>query len=150
VASRERNPAEGADDVAPACGDTPVTDSPSLAAHVEGLRAMSARCPGHETIELAADLTGAIHVLAWERDLRGLRVVAAWAKAHATLLALACPHLAIDAGASVVSHLFTDTPASVSDLHGSSLRLHVLAAVRVGERKAWYAAPLNANVAPDR
>ena len=118
----------------------------SLAGWVDDVLSLEARCPGHERLEIAVDPAGRLHVLAHEADMRGLHRVAAWAVGHAELLGMAFPDCWIDPTASPVLHVFTGRPASVADLHGSLLRLHVLAPVDVEGRRGWYHAPLNADV----
>ncbi len=117
-----------------------------LAAYADDVLPLEARRPGHERLELAVDPAGRLHVLAHEQDMRGLHVVAAWAATHAELIARANPGHRIDPTAPPVMHVFTDRPASLADLHGSALRLHVLAPVDVDGRRGWYHAPLNADV----
>jgi hypothetical protein len=114
-----------------------------LARYVDGLSPLPVRSPGHERIEIAVDRGGRLHLLARESMLRELHVVTAWAAAHRELIALACPNHLIDPAARIVSHVFTECPSSVADLHGSELHLHVLAPVAVGDRTGWYAAALN-------
>ncbi len=118
----------------------------SLAGWVDDVRPLDTRSPGHERLEIAVDRAGRLHVLAREDDMRGLHVVGAWAVAHAELIGRACPDRWIDPAASPVLHVFTGRPASVADLHGCALRLHVLAPVDVDGRRGWYHAPLNADV----
>ncbi|MHC4273568.1 MAG: hypothetical protein ACYSUR_07850, partial [Planctomycetota bacterium] len=89
---------------------------------------------------------GRLHVIARHEQLRELHIVEAWARAHRELIARACPEHWIDPAAGTVCHVFTDEPAAVADLHGSALRLHVLAPVFVDGRQGWYAAPLNAAI----
>ncbi len=117
-----------------------------LAGWVDDVLPLDTRSPGHERLEIAVDPAGRLHVLAHEADMRGLHVVAAWAVAHAELLGKAFPDRWIDPAASPVLHVFTARPASVADLHGGYLRLHVLAPVDVDGRRGWYHAPLNADV----
>lgn len=123
-----------------------VEDSPAsqlLVEHVDGLAAIGPRCPGQESIELAVDTRGALHLLGREKCLREMRIVKAWVESHASLLVMACGEDTIDTQQDVVCHIFSDTPASLADLHGTGLRLHVLAPVGVGDHVAWYSAPLN-------
>jgi hypothetical protein len=114
-----------------------------LATHVEGLTLLPLRAPGHERIELAIDRAGRLHLLGRESTLREMTIVEAWAKAHRELIAMACPSHPIDPSAKTVGHVFTDQPATLADLHGTGLRLHVLAPVVVNGRTGWYAAALN-------
>ena len=117
-----------------------------LAHHVEGLTPLAVRCPGHERVELALDTAGRLNILGREDAMRQMRIVETWAKAHREIISMACPDQWIDPGGATVTHVFTERPASVADLHGSDLRLHVLTPVTVEGRKGWYAAPLNAVV----
>ncbi len=119
------------------------TATPALASCLEGLVKLAVRCPGHEAVELAADADGRIHVLAREHLLRELRIVETWVHAHRQLIAMACAECEIDSDAEVVCHLFTNEPATLADLHGTGLSLHVLAPVTVAGRTAWYSAPLS-------
>ena len=116
-----------------------------LAHYVDALTPLKqVRCPGHELVELGVDKSGRIHVLAREAQLREVRIVETWAKAHRELIAMACPDCEFDPAGKVVSHVFTDEPATVADLHASDLHLHVLTPVMVEGKQGWYAAPLNA------
>ncbi|MHC4949195.1 MAG: hypothetical protein ACYTG1_13220 [Planctomycetota bacterium] len=114
-----------------------------LAKYVDGLTPLAPRCPGRERVELAADAAGRLHLLGRETELRQLHVVAAWARDHRELLAMACPAQRLQVRGETICHVFSAEPASLADLHGSDLRLHVLAPVRVGDEVAWYAAPLS-------
>jgi hypothetical protein len=115
----------------------------SLAAHIDGVTPLEARCPGHERLELGVDPAGRLHVIAREGQLRELHVVEAWAGTHRELIGKANPLHWIDPAAATVCHVITDEPPKVADLHGSRLRLHVLAPVFVDGKQGWYAAPLN-------
>ncbi len=114
-----------------------------LASNIAGLTPLSPRCPGHESIELAVDANGTVHLLGQEQCLREIRIVKAWVKSHASLIAMACSEHTIRSEQEMICHIFSATPASLADLHGTGLRLHVLAPVTVGEQTAWYVAPLN-------
>ncbi len=114
-----------------------------LAEHVKGLTPLRPRCPHHEHIELAVDARGRVHLLGREAAIRDLHCVAQWAKAHRELLAMACPEINTDFDGRITSHVFTDQPTKVSDLHGGDMRLHVLAPVEVDGKRGWYAAALN-------
>jgi len=117
-----------------------------LSHYVEGLTPLAVRCPGHERVELALDSAGRLNILGREDAMRQMRIVETWAKAHREIISMACPDQWIDPGGATVTHVFTERPASVADLHGSDLRLHVLTPVTVDGRKGWYAGPLNAVV----
>jgi hypothetical protein len=114
-----------------------------LASFVADLTALPIRCPNHERIEIAVDREGRMHLLGRETAMRDLHVVDAWTKSHRELIAMACPQHCINHAHKTVLHVFTPEPASLADLHGSGLRLHVLAPVSVSGQTAWYAAALN-------
>ncbi len=114
-----------------------------LVGYLDDVAPLDVRCPGHEELELAVDEAGQLQVVAHEQDMRALHVVAAWAALHAELISKACPGQGLDAEAPPVLHVFTDRPAGIDDLHGSNLRLHLLAPVMVEGRRGWYHARLN-------
>ncbi len=118
----------------------------SLAEYVDGVTLLDVRCPGHEQLELGVDPAGRLNVITRETHLRAAHVVEAWARTHREIIARACQGTWIDPAGRTVLHVFTDRPASLADLHGSDLRLHVLAPVDVEGRRGWYHAPLNADV----
>ena len=101
------------------------------------------RCPDHERIEIAVDGRGTLHILAWEADLRGLRVVERWTRLHRELIAMASPDHEVDPAGRLVCHLFTDDPLKVADLHATDLHLHLLTAVVVAGGRGWYGTPLS-------
>ncbi|MCL4209710.1 MAG: hypothetical protein KJZ68_03510, partial [Phycisphaerales bacterium] len=101
------------------------------------------RCPGAADVEIAADTSGGLHLVAWEDRLRGAHVARAWASQNRAMLALACPDHAIAPSGEVTIHLVTGDPVSVADLYGGDLRLHLLAPVEVEGKTGWYAAALN-------
>lgn len=116
----------------------------ALTDHVPGVSPLIVRCPGHEQIELAVDQAGRLHMIGWEANLRELGIAEAWARLHLRLISLASPQTPIDPAGRFVRHVFTGEPATVADLHGSGVQLHVLAPVQVEGQTGWYAAPLNA------
>lgn len=121
--------------------------SPGLASHVAGLEsAEGLACPYAAGVEFAMDAEGRLHALVesgtdQERALGLLMVSATWAEAHRSLLA-AVVGRPLAAGA-VVKHLFTATPRQSRRLLETDVKVHVLAAVRVGEQTAWYSTELN-------
>jgi hypothetical protein len=115
----------------------------SLASHIEGLKPLPVRSPGHERIELAADRDGHIHLLGNEQTLREMKIVEHWVKLHRELLAMACPQQPINTLGKTICHIFTDQPVTLADLHGTNINLHVLAPVVVQGHTGWYTAPLN-------
>jgi hypothetical protein len=121
----------------PRCASVP------LAKHVPGLTPLQIRSPRSRDVELAVDAKGNLHLLAEESHLRELRITEAWAREHRELLAVALTERGASPEASVICHLFTNEPASVADLHGTDIKLHVLAPVEVDGRTGWYAAALN-------
>ena len=118
----------------------------ALAAYVEDLTPLDVRCPGHERLEIGVDVAGRLHVIAREVHMRHLQVVESWAAAHRELIEKACPGHWIDPAGKTICHVFTAEPVTLADLHGSALRLHVLAPVTVDGKRGWYGAPLNAAV----
>ena len=120
-----------------------VEKASGFSSYIEGLLSISARCPEHEHVELAVDGSGRLHVLANADDLRGASIVVGWTVRHQTLLAMACGGLQLTASESPVQHLFTDNAVSVADLHGSGIRLHLLAEVEVEGNKGTFCTPLN-------
>ena len=63
---------------------------------------LNPRCPGHERVELGVDRDGRLHLAARDGDLRELRIVEAWARAHRELLSMACPDHGINPAAVTV------------------------------------------------
>src|SRR5204862_6923919 len=114
-----------------------------LSSCIAGLKPLPVRSPGHERIEIAVDGEGQVHVLGFEKSMREMRIVEHWVKSHREILAMACAGHPIDTLGTTQCHVFTDTPATVADLHGTGLRLHVLAAVAVNGQTGWYCAPLS-------
>ena len=115
----------------------------TFASYVDGLLAITPRCPEHDHVELAIDSDGCLHVLADASDFRDVAIVSAWATRHQQLITLACGGVEIDGDTSPVQHLFTDVAVSVADLHGSGLHLHLLATVEVDGNVGTYCTPLN-------
>jgi len=115
----------------------------SFASHIDGLLSISPKCPEHEHVELAVDANGCMHVLADAEDLRDCAIVAAWSIRHCELIAMACGGLGIDTQKAPVQHLFTSDAVSVADLHGSGVRLHLLAEVEVDGNTGIFSTPLN-------
>jgi len=129
--------------VEPAEDGRPVPLARYASAVVPDLEPLLPRCPGHERIELAVDPRGCVHVLGCEDQERSARLVAAWARSHRELLALACPGHYFDPAGRTVCHLFTDEPMKVADLHGGPDYLHLLTPITVEGKQGWYATPLN-------
>ncbi len=115
----------------------------SLSSHVPGLVAMAVRCPDHEEVELALDGDGGLHVLANADDLRAASIVFAWIERHRELIAMACGAVQLAAEREPMRHLFTSDAASVADLQGSGIRLHLLTEVEVDGHRGPFCTPLN-------
>ncbi len=119
------------------------TTSSSFASHVDGLLAITPRCPEHDHIELAVDTNGCLHILADAQDFRDASIVSAWALRHHELLAMACGGLQIKTTKTPVQHLFTNDAVSVADLHGTGVRMHLLTDVEVDGHMGVFCTPLN-------
>ncbi len=63
-----------------------------------------------------------------------LPAVQAWARAHRSLLAMACQRLDAAAVDRVVAHVTTTDAPSVALLHGAGWRLHAIVTASNGER----------------
>ncbi len=115
----------------------------SYVSHVDGLVSIAPRCPEHEHIELAVDGNGCMHVLANAEDFRDCAIVAGWCSRHQKLIVMACGGIGINTEESPIQHLFTDDAVSVADLHGSGVRLHLIADVEVEGKAGTFSTPLN-------
>jgi hypothetical protein len=122
---------------------TEIESTNTLASHIDGLLAITPRCPEHEHVELAVDGEGCLHLLANSEDFRDLTIVKGWVIRHSSILSLACGGLEINHSTPPVQHLFTDNAVSVADLHGSGVRLHLLTDVEVGGNTGLFSTPLN-------
>lgn len=125
----------------------PAASPATLAEFIAGFTTSAIRCPYADGVELALDADGRLHLLARsespaqdDRVIGALMVAAAWAESHAALLRPALP--GIRPGAPLL-HLFTSTPKVSRRLAETSLRLHLLAAVSVGDQSGWYCTELN-------
>lgn len=114
-----------------------------LATWIEGLALLQVRCPDAPEVEIAVDATGGLHVLAWEDRLRALTHVTVWLRKHRELVSMACLDYRINTESAIICHLVTSEPRRVADLHGSDLRLHVLAPVEVEGKCGWFSAVLS-------
>ncbi len=118
-------------------------ETTTYASYVDGLLAITPRCPEHEHIELAVDSSGCLHILADAQNIRDISIVSAWAARHHELLAMACGGLCIDTTTPPVQHLFTSDAVSVSDLYGTGLRMHLLTDIEVDGQLGKFCTPLN-------
>ncbi len=107
-----------------------------LSSYVDGLLAITPRCPEHEHIELAVDAAGQVHILANADDLRDAAIVSGWVVKHHDLLALACGGIQLDGSLAPVQHLFTDQAVAVADLH-------LLTDIEVEGNVGVFSTPLN-------
>jgi hypothetical protein len=126
------------------------TDSSPLASHLPGLTPMDAACPYAPQVELAADASGTIHLLARMGDeasgppmVNQLLTADAWARAHWPLLrkSIAKPTLSHDFQSRL--HLFTDAAPKIRLLGEADLRLHLLAPVQAAGQTVWFCTDLN-------
>ncbi len=118
----------------------------ALSTHVAGLRALPARCPYAESIEMAIDGDGGLHLLtkASREAVESLLIVAEWARAHARLLSHTIPRgLRLNAQRDIARHVFTDEPAAARRLCDLPIRVHLLAPVTVEGRTGWFCTALN-------
>ena len=121
----------------------------SLHEFIPGLALLEARCPHHESVELALDSVGVLHLLLFadqthDAAARQLAEVAAWAKVHAKLLAMTHGADGWDTSAAVIPHLFTDQPKACLSLASADLlRVHALQAVHVAGSSSWAHVELN-------
>lgn len=141
-------------------GDGPLSDPPAapvmpgvdgsppmLESFIRGLQPFEARCPDEESVRLAIDHEGALHLLRYDTDGRGIEplvAVEAWARKHHRLLGMAAPATTrLRSGAPVRMHLFTDSPKRVRHLLDGRAAVHILAPVRVGGQTGWYCTEMN-------
>ncbi len=115
----------------------------NYASHIQGLLSIAPRCPAHEDIELAVDSNGVLQILASAEDFREATIVAGWARKHQSIISMACGGLRFDDSKPPIQHLFTDDAIAVVDLHGSGVKLHLLAKIEVAGSQAVFSAPLN-------
>ena len=120
-----------------------VNETATYASYVDGLLAITPRCPEHEQVELAVDSNGCLHILADAQNIRDISIVSAWAARHYALLAMACGGLCIDTTTPPVQHLFTSDAVSVVDLYGTGLRMHLLTDIEVNGQLGKFCTPLN-------
>ena len=118
------------------------SDRGSLASHVEGLTLLPITCPACDQIELAVDDAGRVHCLGSIEELRSLLVAEGWVMSQGALLEAACPDHVITQSPPIL-HGFTSDPMEVSDLHGTTLQLHLLVEVEAGESRTWFSTRLS-------
>jgi hypothetical protein len=156
---------EPAPEIEVECKPTPVTqtapdanNSPyarvyqgsGIVARVPGLAAVPFSIPRCDAVELAADSSGGLHLLALDEDdsnpTASLLAAQAWTKLNRQILAAACATAlgsAIDPDKPATLHLFTDRPKRVRHLLDADIRVHFVGTVDIGGERAWCVAELN-------
>lgn len=122
-----------------------------LALHLDGLKPLQSACPMAPGVELAADETGRLHLLARaagggvDEALSQLAAAAGWAGVHLPLLRLAAraDGARLDGTGRPVLHLFSADARAVRRLGDADVRLHLLVRVEVGGQAGWYCTALN-------
>lgn len=116
----------------PSSRTPPPTQADALASLLPGLRSLSARSPVAQSVELASDAEGRLHLLAradapdaCPAAAADLTAAAAWAQTHARLLGAAEP--SIRTAEAPPLHLLTPTPRAARALVGTTIRVHALA-----------------------
>jgi hypothetical protein len=129
---------------------SPSTGPDSLAELIPGLTPLRARCPLAESVELAIDLDGGLHVLAGAGSsadssvISALTTAAGWASLNRRVLQLTLPQGSPALKPTTARlHLFTDRPAAHRGLLDSCVQVHLLAAVPARQTAGWMAAALN-------
>ena len=115
----------------------------SLASNIDGLVLLPFRCPSCDHIELAVDESGRVHCLGDIDDLRSLLIAEGWVISQGSLLQAACADHRVTDCSSPTLHGFTSDPMKVSDLHGTTLQLHLLVEVQVGDSQTWFSTRLS-------
>ena len=109
---------------------------------IEGLTPLGVECPAARSVQLAADASGRMHLLAEGADaLQALSQAAGWAQLHRSLLAQATG-VALQKDA-IEQHLFTADAKSVRWLLDADIRVHVLAKTTVRGESITLACALN-------
>lgn len=127
---------------------TPTPDA--LASRITGLARVPITIPKCDGVELAADASGRLHILARDEDdaspTSSLLAAQAWASVNRDVLNAACATLLgspVDASRPAILHLFTDQPKRVRSLLDADIRVHFLGHVDVNGARAWCIAELN-------
>lgn len=130
--------------------ERPSTAHDSLASRVRGLARVNLTIPRCQGVDLAADASGRLHILARDDDsaspTASLLAAQAWISVNREVLAAACATLlgsAVDASAPAILHLFTDQPKRVRALLDADIRVHFLGRVELNGEHAWCVAELN-------
>jgi hypothetical protein len=127
-----------------------VDDRNDLVARVPGLATIPFAIPRCDGVELAADASGGLHLLALDKDdsnpTASLLAAQAWTRVNRQILAAACATAlgsAIDPEQSATLHLFTDRPKRVRHLLDADIRVHFVGIVDIGGERGWCVAELN-------
>lgn len=128
-----------------------VSHSLELVHHVPGLNKLPVQCPYFPEAEIAADATGALHLLARADAAHSagdcvarLITTAGWLADHLAIIRLAVPGMTLAANADEAAlHLFTDQPKDVRHFLNGGVKVHLLASVQVGGAIAWVCRELN-------
>lgn len=122
----------------------------ALTDRVPGLARIAIAVPRCEGVELAADASGGLHLIARDDEssspTASLLAAQAWASINRELLAAACATLLgspVDASRPATLHLFTDQPKRVRSLLDADIRVHFLGSVEMNGKRAWCVAELN-------
>lgn len=122
----------------------------TLASRIPGLASVPIRIPRCEGVELAADASGRLHILARDDDsaspTSSLLAAQAWASVNRDVLGAACATLlgsSVDATLPAILHVFTDQPKRVRSLLDADIRVHFLGRVEINGALGWCIAELN-------
>lgn len=128
---------------APTTMSEPVpAECPALWSLIGGLEPLPVRCPDEPAVEFAWDADHSLHLLRDDADGRGLvalTAVAAWARKHAALIAMATGRDPRSPKNEAALHLFTSNPRAARPLLDASVRVHLLARADA----PWFCADLN-------
>lgn len=119
---------------------------PLLAAQIDGLSPLRARCPFEPLVEFAFDQDGRLHALEHSdhATVSSLLTASSWAAQHAELIGLTLDAQGrVRAGMTPTMHVFTDRPNDVRRLLDTEVRVHLLSSVDVDGRTAWCCTDLN-------
>jgi hypothetical protein len=130
-----------------ATSSTTNTTAPNLAAIIPGLAALTARCPFDDSVQLAIDDAGTLHLLLADEGEQTstactrLTAVAGWANLNAKLIALTTPRTVRTH--TPVMHLLTSNPAAARRLLDTPVRVHAMLAASEQRIAGFVCAALN-------
>jgi hypothetical protein len=130
----------------PAAEEDEAPIRPLLAAQLEGLNPLRARCPFEPLVEFAFDHDGRLHALehADHATVSSLLTATSWAAQHAELIGQTLDAQGrVRPGMAPTMHVFTDRPSAVRRLLDTEVRVHLLNSVDVDGRVAWCCTDLN-------